>query len=361
MKPKGPKVYAPSEMTNQSIRKILVFAPNWLGDAAMCTAAFRVLSKHFADAEMILVARESVCALLESAPWFAGTVTLPKRLSPGATFGVGLQLRRYSAELAVVFPHSSRAALLARLSGTRERLGYARQWRSLLLTRRVKPYVETGRITPVYMAKEYLDLVAAIGCQDDDAGLELFTDPCEAESLRLQFEALGKGGPLVGVAPGAAFGPSKMWPPDRYVAAINGLGRKTDARFVLLTGPGEEDVRARILDGVEAPIFAPAADRGGISVLKAAISQLDLLLCNDSGPRHIAVAFKVPTVCLMGPTSPRYTDSPYEIGRLLRIDVDCGPCQKPVCETDHRCMTGIGPETVIESALEILAGRGGGV
>ena len=64
----------------------------------------------------------------------------------------------------------------------------------------------------------------------------------------------------------------------------------------------------------------------------------------------MAVAFKVPTVCVMGSTAPVYSEGPYEKGRVLRIDVDCGPCQKPDCETDHRCMTGISPEWVVEAA-----------
>ena len=86
------------------------------------------------------------------------------------------------------------------------------------------------------------------------------------------------------------------------------------------------------------------------------ISQLDLLIANDSGPRHVAVAFHVPTVCIMGPTSPRYTEGPYERGKVLRVDVDCGPCQKPVCETDHRCMTRIAVEHVVAAAEAALQG-----
>jgi heptosyltransferase-2 len=56
----------------------------------------------------------------------------------------------------------------------------------------------------------------------------------------------------------------------------------------------------------------------------------------------------------MGPTRPVYTEGPYETGRVLRVDVDCGPCQLPVCKTDHRCMTRISPDTVVEAALAYL-------
>ncbi|HIJ72920.1 MAG TPA: hypothetical protein HPP83_02355, partial [Candidatus Hydrogenedentes bacterium] len=64
-----------------------------------------------------------------------------------------------------------------------------------------------------------------------------------------------------------------------------------------------------------------------------------------------------PTVCIMGPTSPRYSEGLYERGRVLRIDVDCGPCQKPECATDHRCMTAISPEDAAAAALDVLEHR----
>ena len=91
-----------------------------------------------------------------------------------------------------------------------------------------------------------------------------------------------------------------------------------------------------------------------MALLKATISQLDLLIGNDSGTRHVAVAFGVPTICIMGPTSPVYSEGPYERGQVLRVDVDCGPCQKPICETDHRCMTQITPDTVVQAAMAFL-------
>jgi heptosyltransferase-2 len=91
-----------------------------------------------------------------------------------------------------------------------------------------------------------------------------------------------------------------------------------------------------------------------IARLKAAIAGVDLLIGNDSGPRHIAIAFKKPVVCIMGSTSPAYTESPWEWGEVLRVDVDCGPCQKPHCVTDHRCMTGVTVERTVAAAVKWL-------
>ncbi|MEK7290600.1 MAG: glycosyltransferase family 9 protein, partial [Planctomycetota bacterium] len=80
----------------------------------------------------------------------------------------------------------------------------------------------------------------------------------------------------------------------------------------------------------------------------------DLLITVDSGPRHIAVAFKRPVVTLMGPNDPRYTDTPAEIGQVISADVDCLACQLKVCPKDHRCMTQIKPERVAKIGLELI-------
>ena len=99
----------------------------------------------------------------------------------------------------------------------------------------------------------------------------------------------------------------------------------------------------------------------GIGVLKALIAQCDLVICNDSGPRHIAIAFNKPVVCIMGPTSPLYTNGPYEKGVVLRVDLECSRCQKPVCPLEHhRCMRDITPEQVVEAAAALLPSRQGG-
>jgi heptosyltransferase-2 len=201
------------------------------------------------------------------------------------------------------------------------------------------------------MAREYVDLLAPLGCADDGLGLELAADPGVAATIRARLDPLR---PCVGIAPGAAFGPSKLWPPDRYAQVADALTARLNAQCVLLTGPGEEATRDAVLSAAKSGFVSLDGAGHGIRRLKAAVSLLDLLICNDSGARHVAVAFHVPTICIMGPTSPAYSNGPHERGKVLRVDVDCGPCQKPVCTTDHRCMTRILPEEVIETALDIL-------
>jgi len=330
---------------------ILALVPNWLGDAAMSTPALRALHNKFPNAEITPAGRNAVIKLLQDLPWLAEGIVLPARPNSPALLRAAFSLRPRARDLAVVFPHSFRAALLARLAGSRRRIGQARDGRSLLLTDPVQPHRRNGRIEPVYMVDEYLQLIAPLGCEDDGLGLQLAADPTALYGMRTKLEP---GRPRVGIAPGAAFGPSKRWPAERFAQVADRLASEAGAQCVLLTGPGEEAIRDAVVHAAKTNFTTLDGCPDGIAALKAAVSQLDLLIGNDSGVRHVAVAFHVPTVCIMGPTSPAYSTGPYERGRIIRIDVDCGPCQKPVCETDHRCMRNISPETVANAALDLL-------
>ena len=330
---------------------VLIFLPNWLGDVAMCTPALRTIHQRFPQAELTVVGRGGACGLLKGLEYIDRFVTIPARPGVWGLLRIRRQLRRFGCDLAIVFPHSFRAALMGRLSGSGRVLGYDRGSRSWLLTDLVEPNMEEGKIAPVYMAWEYLDLLNPLKCEYDGFGLELRADERSVAHIR---EHIVGEGPLVGFAPGAAFGPSKQWPADRFAAVADALAKEAGARCVLLTGPGEEGTRDAFLEHCKCEVLVCDEGNPSIDSLKATISILDVLVCNDSGPRHVAISFNVPTICVMGPTRPVYSEGPYERGEVIRIDVDCGPCQKPTCSTDHRCMTGIAPERVAESVRKVL-------
>lgn len=332
--------------------RILALIPNWLGDAAMATPALRALRRSFPDAQLTAAGRASAVGLLKGLSWIDRFEPLPAKADALALTLLGRRLAPAARDLAVIFPHSFRAALTAFLAGSRRRVGYARGGRSWLLTDAVEPYRESGRIVPIYMAREYLTLVEHLGCADDGRGLELAADPVAVDAVRARFP---EPRPVVGIAPGGAFGPSKRWMPERFAAVADRLA-EAGAACVLLTGPGEEAIRDAVVRAARSRLYVCDEGAPTLESLKATISQLDVLVGNDSGPRHVAVAFGVPVICIMGPTSPRYSEGPYERGEVLRVDVDCGPCQQPTCRTDHRCMTRVSVDWVVEAALRALAG-----
>lgn len=335
----------------QRVESILVFLPHWLGDAVMATPAIRALRRTWPEARLTVAGRAATCAVLADLPHIDHRLELPHRPALGEFPQLRRALRAVQPDLAVVLPHGFRPALLAWLSGAPARVGIARGGRQLLLTRALPRQKQQGRPVPRYTALEHLDVVALAGAQADGHGLELAADPADRAAVEA---LLAPNRPVVGIAPGAAFGPSKRWLPERFAAVADDLTERYGAQCLLMTGPGEEETRDAVLAAARHPLIEYHGGRPSIGLLKAAISKVDLLIGNDSGPRHIAIAFGRPVLCIMGSTSPAYTHSPWERGEVIRIDVDCGPCQRPHCVTDHRCMTGIDVARVTAAAAPWL-------
>ncbi len=91
--------------------------------------------------------------------------------------------------------------------------------------------------------------------------------------------------------------------------------------------------------------------------LKEIVRRCDLMVTNDTGPRHIAAAFDVPVVTVFGPTHPEWTEIYYPRERQVAVKVFCGPCQKKICPLDHRCMTRVTPAMVFDASIGLLSGN----
>jgi heptosyltransferase-2 len=206
------------------------------------------------------------------------------------------------------------------------------------------------------MVYQYLELVATLGAVGDGLGPRLAIPDevragAEEDLRRLGVEDDER---LIALNPGASFGESKIWPVESLARVGDHYARKPGVRVVILCGPGEEEL-ARSLE--RAMTETPVNTAGAIVPLdrsKAVIQRAELLITTDTGPRHIAVSVGTPTVVLMGPTDPRYTNSHLERTIVLRRDVPCGPCHLKVCPLDHRCMTLITPDDVIEAGDRLL-------
>ena len=123
----------------------------------------------------------------------------------------------------------------------------------------------------------------------------------------------------------------------------------------MLVGPGEEAIAASIVEASSATIINTAADKIDLAELKPLIKCCDLLVTNDTGPRHYAVAFNIPHIVLMGPTNAIYTATNLELSTVLQKDLPCVPCHKKTCPLGHHaCMTEISPSMVYEAACTAL-------
>lgn len=328
----------------------------------MATPGFRALRAGFPAARITLHLRESQLPLLAGSPWFDELLPVRSYGQRGlAPLREGLALRaRRRFDLGLCLPDSFSSALLMRAAVRGRVVGYRRNGRRLLLHRAVSlpPAPRGARGGPLLPRELHvLGLVEALGVAPLGTHLELFVTADEQEeAARALAEAgVAPADPLVVIAPGASFGPSKQWPAPHFARAADALADR--ARVVLLGAPAERALCAELAQRMRAPA-ADLAGRIGLGALKAVVKRARVALCNDAGLRHVAVAFGVPCVVLMGPTSIEKTALNLERVTVLVEDVACRPCYLRECPIDHRCLTRISPERAVAAALAAMAAPG---
>lgn len=345
-----------SEIKKNQTNTVLVFCPNWVGDVVMATPVFKCLRQNYPDARIIGLIRGYAKGVVEDAPWFDQLIEMNDKTWRGFVRLV-FQIRRLKGQIAVVLPHTFRSALLARLGGARRIYGYRRNGRSTLITDGPRPLRDGGRIRPVPMVDYYLEICRRLQLTiDRDTKPRLFI----ARSLQkkgnqlLERYGIGPDDMVIGLNPGAQYGASKCWPPEHFARLAELLEQRWNCRLLLFIGPGEESIGDEIVQLSRAAIINTGPDQVDLALLKPLIQRCRLLVTNDTGPRHYAVAFDIPVVVIMGPTDPRYTHANLEKTRVLRQELDCSPCHLKECPLEHSCMRDITPQDVLQAAEQLV-------
>ncbi|MBM4054105.1 MAG: lipopolysaccharide heptosyltransferase II [Planctomycetes bacterium] len=340
-----------------SVKKIIIRSPNWVGDVVMATPAFRCIRENFPHAKISILLKAYVRKLIDNAPWFDEIVQMDANNSKDkASASLLVQLRKNRYDLGFLFPNSFSSAAIFWLAGVKHRIGYKRDARSFLLTNGLSRLKENGKFLPTYMADYYLRLCQEAGCSVRSKELELFVTGRGQERRDEIFKKHGfnNGKPLVLLNPGASYGSSKCWTAEGFARTADIIQSKEACNIAVVCAPHEAKLGEDIKQKAKSGIINLADGAIDLEVLKSIIQKCDVLISVDSGPRHIAVAFKKPVITLMGPNDPRYSYSPDEIGEVIRADVDCLACQLKVCPKDHRCMINIKPEKVAGVSLELI-------
>ncbi|MFW5971528.1 MAG: lipopolysaccharide heptosyltransferase II [Desulfovermiculus sp.] len=340
-------------------RKILVFCPNWVGDVVMATPAIRCLGRHFPHSSLHAVIRTYAAGVLKNNPLLNDIIACNDKSLSGMR-DLLQRIRRIQPDCAILLPNTLRSALLLKTAGVRNIFGYKVNHRSLFLTGGPRPIREGRKIIPRPMTEYYLEICRWLQLTPSEPTRpELFIGKEEqhtADQLLFQYD-IKSGDLVVGLNPGAKFGSSKCWPPKYFARLAELLQTQLEAKVLLFVGPGEEGIAQEIMQTSTADIINTGPDRIGLDLLKPMIQRCQLLITNDTGPRHYAVALGVPVVVIMGSTDPRYTASNLEKTVVLqRTDLECVPCHKKTCPHQHECMTSIHPEEVFTAAEKMLHG-----
>lgn len=342
--------------------EIVVFCPNLIGDTVMATPALRALRAGFSDARIHAVVKPVVAPVLDQLA-SVDSVLISDHRSKNPEFqpvAVLSKLRQIKPDIAVLLPNSFRSAIMAWKSRAVRRVGYARGGRGLLLTDRLTPPNKTANgYQPMPVVEYYMKLTQHLGCPDLGRHLDQNTTAADEQAADGVFDRWNLRGakPLVVFNTGGAFGPAKNWPVTHFAELSRLiLMQVPQSRIVVICGPAEaENARAIATQANDARVISLADDPKSVGLSKAMIRRADLVVTTDSGPRHFATAFGIPTVSLFGPTHIEWTRTMHSRGIHLQKDVECGPCQKGICpEKHHRCMVEMQPADVLVSCLELL-------
>ncbi len=332
--------------------KILIWLPSPLGDAVMATPALRAFRTHFSSAQITFLASSSVRQLLSPSSFCEDWLDA----APSFLKNIRSIRRRFST--VILLKNSFGSALVAALGGVPNRIGYARDGRRWLLSRPLEPLRDSsGRFVPIPAIDYYLNIAQSLGADASDRTMELNIESAAEQYLREKLPLyFSHKGPRVILVPGGAFGPSKCWPPERFARLADSLHEQLDALVILsiAPAPAEIQIAQTIRRLARYPMISTADIPLNLSALKALIAHSDLVITNDTGPRHIAIAFKRKVITLFGPNNPQWTQTGWPEEIQIVGTGPCVPCDKPLCrQKQHYCMESISVSQVLQAVRRL--------
>ena len=331
--------------------RIMIRATNWVGDAIMALPTLRAVRQKFADASISVVARPYVAEIYRGQQICDELIAYDPVCEHKGWQGrerLALELRSRKFDVALLLQNAFDAAWLAWRSGIPERIGYARDGRSILLSNAI-PVPKPGEI-PAHERFYYLELLRRAGWSEklDDVEHISLNVP-EARRIHAAETLLEAGARpyafRVAVGAGASYGSAKCWFPERFAETATRFQAEKDADIILFGTPGEVAVSNAIIAGMKhKPV--DLTGKTAIGDLPALLSQCHLFLGNDSGAMHVAAAVGLPVVAVFGPTDPEGTSPVTTRFSIVQQKPYCSPCFLKRCPTDHRCMKSVTPDMV---------------
>lgn len=311
--------------------RILVVGPAWVGDMVMAESLFAMVKRLHPDARLEVLAPRWTLPLLQFMPEVDEGILLPfghgeLDLAGRRRLGRALAARRY--DLALVLPGSLKSALVPYWAGAVERRGYGGLLRRLLLT--------DARLKPALPQVE--SFCALVETTSEPSRPKLVVPQDAIDKALADLGLRPPTAPLLALAPGAEYGPAKRWP-ARHFAALAEAKRAEGWTIWLFGSSGDSETAASI------PASVDLVGHTSLGQAVALISLADAVVSNDSGLMHVAAALDRPQVALFGPSDPTRTGPRNPAARILRLGLDCSPCNKRVCPLGHhRCLEDLTPE-----------------
>ncbi len=324
-------IYVPNNSDQLAPFRILVRSSNWLGDAAMSAPSIKRLKRGRPDIRLTVLTRSKLADFWRLMPEVDELITI----DPGdSVFRVASKIRG-KFDVAILFPNSIRSAIETWLAGIPRRVGYSRRWRDFFLNQFIS---EPAFPAPLqHQAGHYLRIMDRIGANLDEV--------LENGSHRTDEPR------LVGLCPGAEYGPAKRW--TEFGSAARQLSERHGLHWLIFGTANEKPFAAEIVKRLGSSA-TDLSGRTSLLELAAQLRRCRLLLTNDTGTMHLAAFLGVPTVAIFGSTEPQLTGPMGEGHVVIRHHVECSPCFLRECPLDFRCMKAVTVEEAVSAVERVL-------
>ncbi len=330
------------------VRRILIIQPRGIGDIILTTVAIGNLMAEFPGAEIDYLIQEPLNRAFLKQPKIHEVLTYSLKQPLSGVKLVG-EVRKRRYDLVIDYFSNPRTAIITFLSGARYRAGRPHLGRKYAYNLPVRT-VAGG---PVHQADRNLDLLRAIGIRHDRTDL-LFGVGKDDEAFAEKFwtGTFGADEFVAGVLPCGSW-PSKKCDPDKFAEIADAIAKKFGARILLIWGPEEKEEVRRIQNLMKTiPVIAPSTS---VCEMAALVGRCRLVIANDSGPMHIAVAVGTPVLALHGPTNPLRQGPFGPRHEGLRLEsLPCIGCHLKVCPVHHECFRDLPAGMVLAAVSRII-------
>ncbi|MBI5970736.1 MAG: lipopolysaccharide heptosyltransferase II [Deltaproteobacteria bacterium] len=337
---------------DKGFKKILVRAPNWIGDAVMSLPALSALKALYPASEISVLAKARVAPVYFNNPDVSAVIVYDdagRHKGLLGRFNLASEIKEKGFDAAVLFQNAFDAAFLSFIAGIPARVGYARDFRRRLLT---LPIDVTPEIKTRHQIQYYLNIVVAMGGHAPSPSIPAVYLSAEEEQWAKGFlkENSLEGRVLVGAAPGASYGQAKRWAPAHFAAALTGLSLGYGA-VSLIFGSSVDKAECEAVSSLIKTQRINLCARLTLRQFMSLLAHLRVFITNDSGPMHLSAAVGGATVAIFGSTDPALTGPVGEKAAVVIKKIVCSPCFDRVCRYGHyKCLSGISAAEVMDAA-----------